>query len=125
MTKPIISIGFAEPLVRKVKNLRKKYRHVQEDVRSLTDRLREGETPGDRLQGLPYVVYKVRIENRDLQRGKSGGYRVVYYLKTAERIILIMIYPKTEQADLSREVIRKIIDELELDELSDTDDSGK
>jgi len=35
---------------------------------------------------------KVRLRNSDAQRGKSGGYRVIYYLKTKAKIILVTIY---------------------------------
>jgi mRNA-degrading endonuclease RelE of RelBE toxin-antitoxin system len=60
--------------------------------------LKNGETPGDRLQDIEnYIAYKVRLPNRDMQRGKSGGYRVIYYVRTADRIFLMRIYTKSEQ----------------------------
>ncbi len=49
------------------------------DLNPVLIQLEAGETPGDRIQGLgSYRVYKARIRNSDAQRGKSGGYRVVY-----------------------------------------------
>jgi mRNA-degrading endonuclease RelE of RelBE toxin-antitoxin system len=60
----------------------------------------EGGIPGDQIPDVGYSVYKVRLSNRDAQRGKSGGYRVIYYLKTPQRIILIDIYSKSDQVDI-------------------------
>lgn len=48
-------------------------------------------------------------------RGKRGGVRVIYYWAVAQdQILMLFIYPKNEQDDLSREqvrVLRKIIEE--------------
>jgi mRNA-degrading endonuclease RelE of RelBE toxin-antitoxin system len=75
--------------------------------------LRAGEVPGDQIQGVGYTVYKARVKNSDLQRGKSGGYRIVYYLRTTTTLILLTIYAKTQQADVSTEELRQIIKEVE------------
>jgi mRNA-degrading endonuclease RelE of RelBE toxin-antitoxin system len=73
--------------------------------------LENGELLGDRIQGLaPYRVYKARIRNSDAQRGKSGGYRVIYYLETNEQTVLLTIYSKTDQADIPNDVLHRIID---------------
>jgi mRNA-degrading endonuclease RelE of RelBE toxin-antitoxin system len=78
----------------------------------LIDRLKLGEIPGDRIQGVaPYRVYKARLPNSDARRGKSGGYRVVYYLETEEQTVLLTIYSKTDQVDIPIEAIRRIIEE--------------
>lgn len=47
--------------VAQVKHLRRKYPHIRQDVQPLVDQLEAGETPGDRLQGLTSVAYKVRL----------------------------------------------------------------
>ena len=57
-------------------------------------------------------IFKVRIRNSDVSRGKSGGYRVIYYLKTATAVILVTIYSKTEQSDISSAKIKKILSEF-------------
>jgi len=48
-------------------------------------------------------------------RGKSGGFRVIYYWAAAEnRILMLMIYPKSEKDDLTRDqirILRRIIKE--------------
>jgi mRNA-degrading endonuclease RelE of RelBE toxin-antitoxin system len=97
----------------KLKRLYRKYRHVVADVQSLIDQLERGETPGDRIQHLSYVVYKVRVKNTDLEKGKSGGYRVIYYVRHQDHLLLISIYSKSELSDLSADVIRSVIDDYE------------
>jgi mRNA-degrading endonuclease RelE of RelBE toxin-antitoxin system len=47
---------------------------------------------GDQIPGVGYSVFKVRIKNSNNQKGKSGGYRFIYYLKTDTQILLITIY---------------------------------
>jgi mRNA-degrading endonuclease RelE of RelBE toxin-antitoxin system len=78
--------------------------------------LQQGETPGDQIPGTQYTVFKVRIKNSDIAKGKSGGYRVIYYVKTSEWVVLITIYAKTEQSDISPEIIKQIIDDYKLPE---------
>lgn len=105
-----VRIGFAPPFLKALKHLQKKYRNIRNDLQTLTDVLQEGETPGDQIPGTHYTVFKVRIKNSDVAKGKSGGYRVIYYLKTAEWVVLISLYAKTEQSDISPEIIKQIID---------------
>jgi mRNA-degrading endonuclease RelE of RelBE toxin-antitoxin system len=68
---------------------------------------------GDPISGTGYKVFKVRVPNRDRARGKSGGYRILYYLQTNTETILVTIYSKTEQADISANQIRRIIDDFQ------------
>jgi mRNA-degrading endonuclease RelE of RelBE toxin-antitoxin system len=109
-TKPRVT--FAPAFQKNIKRLRKKYPHIQQDFAPLIDQLMAGGTPGERVQSTGYVVYKVRLPNRDTQRGKSGGYRVIYYLRTAELIVLLMIYAKSERADVSADEIQGLIADL-------------
>jgi hypothetical protein len=53
------------------------------------------------------------LRNRDASRGKSGGYRVIYYVKTAANLFLVYIYTKSEQQDIGHNEIRQIIEEYE------------
>lgn len=110
MNKPPISVEYTEDFQRDLKRLHKKYRKVRDDVEAFILRLESGETPGDQVQGVGYTVYKERLRSSDLRRGKSGGYRVVYYIETAEKIILLTIYIKTQKEDISVEEIRRIIE---------------
>ncbi len=41
-------------------------------------------------------------------RGKSGGVRVIYYLVTQEQILMVFIYPKSEQDDLTPDQLMRL-----------------
>ena len=82
---------FASPDFKtQTRKLTKRYRNLQTDLQPLLDQLIQGETPGDRIKGIQSlakppgmgIVYKARLKNSDVKRGKSGGYRALYYLKS-------------------------------------------
>jgi hypothetical protein len=54
----------------------------------------------------------VRVQNSDIQKGKSAGYRFIYYLQTMTIVILIAIYSKSEQSDIASDRILEIIREF-------------
>ncbi len=103
-------IRYTAEFKRNLRHLAKKYPNIRADLEPLLNRLQAGETPGDQVQHVRYTVYKVRLPNRDARRGKSGGYRVIYYVQAVEQIILVTLYSKTEQGDIEPEQIRQIIE---------------
>jgi len=47
-------------------------------------------------------------------RGKRGGYRVIYYPKSAEGVVwMLTMYPKNVADNISVKVLRKILKEIE------------
>lgn len=106
-------VGFTPQFTQEFKQLQKRFRRIADDLSPLLKQLRDGQTPGDQIPGVGYVVYKVRVRNSDAKQGKSGGYRVIYYLKTADRTIIVTIYSKTDQTDIPAQTIRRIIAEYE------------
>lgn len=111
MSEKPIHIRTTAVFERSLKNLSKKYRNIGSDVAPLIDQLREGQTPGDQISGVGFTVFKARLPNRDAQTGKSGGYRVIYYIRTESTLFLLEIYSKSEQSDIPLEKIRRIISE--------------
>lgn len=110
--EPVIKIQFAPSFRKAVKQLRKKYPHIRDDLDPLITQLTSGETPGDQIQSTGYTVYKVRIPNSDARRGKSGGYRVIYYIPMHDHIILLMIYSKSDQSNISADNVRDLVEDL-------------
>jgi mRNA-degrading endonuclease RelE of RelBE toxin-antitoxin system len=98
-----------------IKEIKKKYRSVKEDIKPLVQQLEAGETPGDRMSGNKYPVFKTRVKNSDNKKGKSGGYRVIYYTKTPTAILLTTIYSKSERDNISNKEVEDIIDRSELE----------
>ncbi len=111
-SKPLVEVFFTPEFKRNVRALAKKYHHIHSDVQPFIEQIQRGEFIGDQVQGTGYTIFKVRIRNSDVSRGKSGGYRVIYYLKTATAVILVTIYSKTEQSDISSAKIKKILSEF-------------
>lgn len=108
-----IALEFTLDFRRMLRSLTKKYRSIRSDLQSILDQLARGEAPGDQVPGIGYEVFKVRAANSDLLRGKSGGYRVIYHRVSVERVVLVAVYSKTEQGDVSAEAIRAAILEHE------------
>ncbi len=102
-------VFFTGEFKRNVRQLAKKYRRIKADIQPILDTLAAGQTPGDQIPGVPFDVYKVRARNTDSARGKSGGYRIIYQRTMERTIILITLYSKTEQADVTPQDIQQII----------------
>ena len=111
-TKPVrVSIEFTQAFKRHLRELSKKYRHIRSDVQPTIETIQSGDFPGDRIVGTEYVVFKVRIRNRDIRRGKSSGYRLIYQVKPPKSAVLLTIYSKLDQGDISPRQVREIIKE--------------
>ena len=91
--------------------LSRRYRRIRADVEPIIQALMTGETSGDRVSGVGYPTYKVRIKNRDAGRGKSGGYRCLYYLCPPDRVLLVTIYSKSDADDVPTHLLRRLIEE--------------
>ena len=105
-------VVFTPEFKRNLRALAKKYAHIRQDIQPFIEQIQHSELIGNQVQGTGHTIFKARIRNRDVVRGKSGGYRVIYYLKTATLVILVTIYSKTEQSDISVAMIRKILGEM-------------
>jgi mRNA-degrading endonuclease RelE of RelBE toxin-antitoxin system len=106
---PLILVQYSSVFKRNIRTLVKKYRSIRSDIEPIIQQLEQGELLGDQISGIGYTVFKIRIKNSDNQKGKSGGYRLIYYVKTVTGIILLTIYAKSEQVDILAEDIRNII----------------
>ncbi|MCU0480667.1 MAG: type II toxin-antitoxin system RelE/ParE family toxin [Anaerolineae bacterium] len=106
---------------KQIKHLKKKYPLITNEIRDLLDVLEADERPGDLIPHIGADVYKVRLANKSAQRGKSGGFRAIYYVQLANKVYIINVYSKTEQSDISTQEIRDILADLLAN--SDEDDS--
>lgn len=108
-----LQVTFTPEFKRNLRQLAKKYRHIKSDLQPILDQLASGSKPGDQVPGVRYEVFKVRAKNSDASKGKSGGYRLIYFIKSESERVLITVYSKTEQADIAPAEIRQIILDLE------------
>ena len=110
---PFIQVEVTLRFQRNLRKLAKKYPKIHDDIQPVIEQLQQGEILGDCIPKIGYEVFKLRVKNSDIQKGKSGGYLLIYYVKTATAIILLTIYAKSEQADISPYDIKRIIYEYE------------
>ena len=111
-TEPI-RITYTFEFKRNIRALAKKYRHIREDLQPVIEQLQAGHVLGDQITGSGYTMFKVRVRNQDISKGKRSGYRMIYYLHTPTDVILITVYSKLEQADISVKQIQHILKEFQ------------
>ena len=109
---PEIQLLFSDDFKTRLRTLNKRYRSIRSDLQPLLDELLSGNFIGDQIPGTGYTVFKVRLKNSDIQNGKSGGYRVIYQLRSDTYILLVVIYSKSDQDDIPANQIREIIDRV-------------
>lgn len=108
-----MKIYYTREFKRNLRQLSRRYRRIRSDIEPVIDELKAGNTPGDQISGVGYTLFKVRVKNSDNNKGKSGGYRVLYYVKTATHITLVTVYSKSDQGDVEDDVLRQILQDHE------------
>jgi mRNA-degrading endonuclease RelE of RelBE toxin-antitoxin system len=91
---------------RDVKRLRKKNPRIAESLKELNQELVKDE------YGVPIGkgVYKKRVRNVDLQKGKSGGFRVIGYKDIEmKKLYLLTIYSKIEKETIQDKEIIELL----------------
>jgi mRNA-degrading endonuclease RelE of RelBE toxin-antitoxin system len=100
--------------VKNLKTLKKRYKNIKNDILELSEQLSENPTIGTELGN---NIYKIRVKNSDIQKGKSGGYRVITYcINQLQEVQLITIYSKSDKEDIPINELKKIISEIETGE---------
>ena len=117
---PPVQVTFSNRFENDIRRLGKHYRRIRLDIQPFIERLESGELPGDQIPGMDYTVFKVRVKNSSVQRGKSGGYRVVYYLKTRNQTLFVTMCSKSDQSDITATEVREILTRAEA-ELTDSE----
>lgn len=108
-----VQVEYTPEFKRNLRGLAKKYRHVRSDVQPVIEQLQAGEAIGEQVPRTGYPIFKVRVQNSDIQKGKSSGYRLIYYRKMPTHIVLVTVYSKLDQGDVSVERIRRILREFD------------
>jgi mRNA-degrading endonuclease RelE of RelBE toxin-antitoxin system len=109
------SLFFAASFKRSLKLLGKKYPHVKDDVRSALRLLERSPQLGEVIPGSG-GIRKLRLPNTDAARGKSGGYRLLYVLRPDRELIgLLLLYSKSEHADVVKTELIRLLRSLSQD----------
>jgi hypothetical protein len=93
----------------------RQFRLTDEDLQALEQQLMKQPDAGDVMQGTG-GLRKVRFAPPSSRTGKSGAFRVGYvYFRTAEAIVLLVIFAKSDQASLNaaeKARFKKVIESL-------------
>lgn len=97
------------------KKLSRRYPNFLEDLEDFMVQLKNNNPiKSDRLQGYPITIYKTRMQNFSIKKGKSSGFRIIYHIVVNDTYHLLTIYSKNDRSDISRKEVINIIDELDL-----------
>jgi mRNA-degrading endonuclease RelE of RelBE toxin-antitoxin system len=92
---------------KELKKLSKKYASLDSEIEELFDELEENPTMGTLLRP---NVYKIRLAISSKNKGKSGGARVITYIKIIdETVYLLSIYSKGEKDNISEDELDDLL----------------
>ena len=107
-----------------VKRLKRQYRQIIGDLEQAFETIEQNPETGTVIPR-DYAVRKLRVASRDLRRGKSGGFRILYKLEaTTDQdfiVYVLFVYAKVDQADVSIKALEDLVRAVEdgTDESSD------
>ena len=91
---------------KQAKRLAKKYPSLKSDLSDLIDGLVDDPKQGESLGN---NFYKIRMSITSKGKGKSGGARIVTYLKvTATTVFLVSVYDKSEKSTITNQELEQI-----------------
>ncbi len=92
---------------KEAKRLIKKYASLKSELEKLNDELEENPTLGTNLGN---DIYKIRLAIASKGKGKSGGARVMSFLKVIDtKVYLFSIYNKGDKDSISDKEIQEIL----------------
>lgn len=100
---------------RDIKEYRKRFKNITKDLDTIIGKLAIGELLGDnvpkvKIKEIDEEIKKVRVINSDTKKGKSNGYRVIYYVvKNDGTIFLLTVYYKKDKENITPEEIAQLI----------------
>lgn len=101
------SIELTDNFKKEAKRLTKKYPSLKTELAELFTELEENPTTGTPLGN---DIYKIRLSIASKNKGKSGGARVLSFVKvTLTTVLLFSIYNKGEVDSLSEKEIKLLI----------------
>jgi len=102
-----MKIKFTPTFEKYFKKYLKKDKKLLKELEKLIEELKQNPKIG---QSLGNNLYKIRIKG--FNKGKSGGYRVINYIKNDNEIILVIIYAKNEYSDIAIKKLEEILKEI-------------
>lgn len=101
-------IELTDNFKREAKKLIKKYASLRSEIAEIGDLLSQNPTLGTPLGN---DVYKVRISIASKNKGKSGGARIITFVKIVnETVYLLSIYNKGERDSISDLELKQLLE---------------
>jgi mRNA-degrading endonuclease RelE of RelBE toxin-antitoxin system len=94
---------------------KRKFKNIHKDIKDILIKIKQGDFQGKKINDLDskddVYVYKARAKNSNTNTGKSNGYRLIYYVKNKDKlVILLTIYYKKDDNNIpTKQEIRNII----------------
>ena len=96
-----------------VKRLAKRFRSMKDVYKKILFDFQGNIPIGEEIQG-HRNFYKARYPNPEVRKGKSGGFRLIYFWNTEkENVILVDIYSKTDYRKVDWQKVRRAMAEIE------------
>lgn len=106
------SIELTDHFKKEAKKLTKKYRSLKAELEALGEELAENPKTGT---SLGHDVYKIRLAIASKGKGKSGGARVITFVKVIDKVAyLVSIYDKGQLDNLTKEKIIELLKKVGL-----------
>lgn len=97
--------------LKELKKLKKKYPSLVNDLEILEYQLQENPTTGVEVYK---NCYKIRFSIKSKGKGKSGGGRLITWVKVEkERIYLLSIYDKSDKETVTDQYIKALLESLD------------
>jgi mRNA-degrading endonuclease RelE of RelBE toxin-antitoxin system len=98
-----------------VRRLKKRFPKINSDLEKAFSSIEENPEIGLVIPD-DFMIRKLRVSSIDMKRGKSGGFRLLYKLIAKEdnevRAVLLHIYAKSDQADVSSTFLETLESEI-------------
>ena len=110
-----MQIIFSELSELQIKKLAKKYKTIISDLDLFFTNIEQDDIDiGKKLQGFNISIYKARVRNSANNKGKSGGFRIIYYFKSDNILYVLAIYSKSEKGNINNKLIMQTLKHLNL-----------
>ena len=107
MSYDVITI---RPFDRQAKRLIKKYPSLKKELALLINSIKTNPHQGT---SIVENCFKIRLAISGKGKGKSGGARIITHVQVIENtVILISIYDKSEQANISDQAIKELLSQI-------------
>ncbi len=108
---PEYHIAPSPPFEASLNRLARRYPHAPADIQASLESLRMRPEQGNPIPRWRRRVWKLRINSTDIRRGKRFGFRLIYLLEPGV-IYPLIIYAKTDRADVSDQEILRALREI-------------